>query len=153
MIPTFIGEGIPLVAPLHRAVPLMLRSCRRNVELTGTYFHNGSQATMRQVVDFYNRGGDFPDGFTDSQVRPLSLTPAQKDSIVAFLLSLSDDRVRWNRAPFDHPELCVPNGQEGDTQSVVTDAVLSTTLKTIRARLAAFCMMGVSAHHPLTSLP
>lgn len=28
IIPTFIGEGIPLVAPRHRTVPLLLRSCR-----------------------------------------------------------------------------------------------------------------------------
>ena len=29
VIPTFIGEGIPLVAPRHRSVPLALRACRR----------------------------------------------------------------------------------------------------------------------------
>ena len=29
VIPTFIGEGIPLIAPQHRTVPLALRSCRR----------------------------------------------------------------------------------------------------------------------------
>jgi dihydrofolate reductase len=29
VIPTFIGEGIPLIAPRHRSVPLALRSCRR----------------------------------------------------------------------------------------------------------------------------
>ena len=29
VIPTFIGEGIPLIAPRHRTVPLALRSCRR----------------------------------------------------------------------------------------------------------------------------
>jgi len=29
VIPTFIGEGIPLIAPRHRTVPLVLRSCRR----------------------------------------------------------------------------------------------------------------------------
>jgi dihydrofolate reductase len=29
VIPTFIGEGIPLIAPRHRTVPLTLRSCRR----------------------------------------------------------------------------------------------------------------------------
>jgi dihydrofolate reductase len=29
VIPTFIGEGIPLIAPQHRAVRLALRSCRR----------------------------------------------------------------------------------------------------------------------------
>ena len=31
----------------------------RNVELTGPFFHNGGQATLEQVVEFYNRGGDF----------------------------------------------------------------------------------------------
>ena len=31
----------------------------RNVALTAPYFHNGGQMTLRQVVDFYNRGGDF----------------------------------------------------------------------------------------------
>lgn len=32
----------------------------RNIELTGPYFHTGSYLTLRQVVDFYVRGGDFP---------------------------------------------------------------------------------------------
>ena len=31
----------------------------RNSELTGPYFHNGGMATLRQVVQFYNRGGNF----------------------------------------------------------------------------------------------
>ncbi len=31
----------------------------RNVALTAPYFHNGSQLTLEQVVEFYNRGGDF----------------------------------------------------------------------------------------------
>ena len=82
----------------------------RNVELTGPYFHNGDKATLRQVVDFYDRGGDFPNQFTDSQIRPLGLTAAEKDALVAFLLSLTDDRVRFQRAPFDHPSCNVPNG-------------------------------------------
>jgi dihydrofolate reductase len=29
VIPVFIGEGIPLLAPRHRTVPLTLRACRR----------------------------------------------------------------------------------------------------------------------------
>jgi cytochrome c peroxidase len=32
----------------------------RNVEMTGPFFHTGSFLTLRQVVDFYFRGGDFP---------------------------------------------------------------------------------------------
>jgi hypothetical protein len=31
----------------------------RNLELTAPYFHNGGQRTIRQVVEFYDRGGDF----------------------------------------------------------------------------------------------
>ena len=39
----------------------------RNVELTGPYFHNGGQATLEQVVQFYNRGGDRKDLFQKDQ--------------------------------------------------------------------------------------
>jgi cytochrome c peroxidase len=89
----------------------------RNVELTAPYFHNGGQLTLRGVVDFYNRGGDFvPIAGRDGVIAPLNilaLTDAQKEALVAFLRSLTDERVRFRRAPFDHPELFVPNGQTG----------------------------------------
>src|SRR5678815_4377469 len=39
-----------------------------------------------------------------------SLSRTDRDALVAFLKSLTDDRVRFERAPFDHPELCVPVG-------------------------------------------
>jgi cytochrome c peroxidase len=79
----------------------------RNVEFTGPYFHNGGAATLEQVVEFYNRGGDFPQGNLGPDVRPLGLSETDRAAVVAFLKSLSDDRVRFERAPFDHPELCV----------------------------------------------
>jgi cytochrome c peroxidase len=81
----------------------------RNVELTGPYFHNGGSATLRQVMDFYERGGNFPVvGIT--AIVPLTLTPADKDALVDFLLALTDERVRAERAPFDHPSIDLPNG-------------------------------------------
>lgn len=83
----------------------------RNVEFTGPYFHNGGQATLEQVVDFYARGGDFPDApDLPVEINPVPLGPAERAELVAFLKSLSDDRVRFERAPFDHPEICVPSG-------------------------------------------
>ena len=82
----------------------------RNVEFTGPYFHNGGAATLEQVVEFYNRGGDFPQGNLGPDVRPLGLSDSDRAAVVAFLKSLSDDRVRFERAPFDHPELCVAVG-------------------------------------------
>jgi cytochrome c peroxidase len=82
----------------------------RDAELTGPYFHKGKFLTLRQVVEFYNRGGDFANPEIDSQIRPLGLSSTDKDDLVSFLLSLTDERVRFERAPFDHPQLSPPNG-------------------------------------------
>ncbi len=93
----------------------------RNVELNGPYFQNGGQATLREVVDFYNRGGDFGQqnlANFDPNIEPLGLTEDMKVSLVDFLTALTDERVRWEKAPFDHPQLCIPNGQVGDTEIV-----------------------------------
>jgi cytochrome c peroxidase len=94
----------------------------RNVELTGPYFHNGGKATLMQVVDFYNRGGDFGSENRDNldpDISPLFLTDPEKESLVAFLVALTDERVRYQRAPFDHPSLCLPHGHPGDTTQVI----------------------------------
>ena len=82
----------------------------RNTELTGPYFHNGGYLTLRQVVDFYDEGGDFPSEFVDSQIRPLGLTEQEKADLVAFMLTLTDYRVKFQKKPFDHPSLNPPNG-------------------------------------------
>jgi hypothetical protein len=166
----------------------------RNVELTGPFFHTGSFLTLRQVVDFYFEGGDFPltnassrdphvvnlewqafafgptrgisagfdlltpfdcsgdapndpaypqlpggcgsfgyligsfadglpdtaflyDAYPDSD-HPLTPEPAfpsreaaledAKNSIVKFLLALTDPRVKNELPPFDKPEIFVP---------------------------------------------
>ena len=84
----------------------------RNVELTGPYFHDGGQATLEQVVDFYERNGDFPAGGNlGPGIGRIRLSATDKTALVAFLKSLTDDRVKYERAPFDHPSLCVPAGQ------------------------------------------
>ncbi len=96
----------------------------RNVELTGPFFHNGGKLTLMQVVDFYNRGGDFSNenrANLDADIAPLGLTQAQKEDLVAFLLALTDARVRWQKAPFDHPAICIPNGHPGDSTRVERD--------------------------------
>jgi hypothetical protein len=89
----------------------------RNVELTGPYFHNGSKLTLRQVVDFYTRGGDFPvtnAAHRDFNIMNLNLevqsnlSEAEKVALVDFLLQLTDERVAHEQAPFDRPEFFVP---------------------------------------------
>ena len=41
---------------------------------------------------------------------PLGLNDVQKNQLVAFLLGLTDDRVKFEKAPFDHPQLLIPTG-------------------------------------------
>ncbi len=79
----------------------------RNVELTGPYFHNGGQSTLDQVVEFYSRGGDVAGNIS---IRSFNMNATQSAAVVAFLKALTDERARYDRAPFDHPELCVPVG-------------------------------------------
>jgi cytochrome c peroxidase len=90
----------------------------RNVELTGPYMHNGSMATLMQVVDFYVRGGNFHeanaadlDPIIDG-IAGMQGDEERKGDLVEFLRALTDERVRWEKAPFDHPQLFVPDGHE-----------------------------------------
>ena len=88
----------------------------RNVELTAPFFHNGGVATLTQLVDFYNRGGDFASQNKDNldpDIQMLRLSDDDKRYLVAFLLALTDERVKYDKAPFDHPSLDIPNGGAG----------------------------------------
>jgi cytochrome c peroxidase len=94
----------------------------RNVEFTGPYQHNGGQATLDQVVEFYGRGGDFAGNNIGPGIGNKNFSAADRASLVAFLKALSDDRVRYERAPFDHPELCVTVGQQQtDAKALILD--------------------------------
>ena len=121
----------------------------RNVELTAPYFHNGGQLTLRQVVDFYNRGGDFAENNIDNldgDIHPLGLSEEEKTSLVAFLVSLTDERVRYERGPFDHPQLFVRNGHPGDQNAVTNEGTgqANTTL----IEFPAVGRNGISAAQP-----
>jgi len=82
----------------------------RNTELNAPYFHNGGKATLMQVLEMYDDGGDFHNATLAPLIRPLGMSQEELQDVVAFLLALTDERVRWQRAPFDHPQLFVPNG-------------------------------------------
>ena len=78
----------------------------RNVELRSPFMHNGRFNTLEEVVEFYNRGGDFNEPNKDPNVRPRNLSAAQKADLVAFLKRpLTDPRVAPELAPFDRPTL------------------------------------------------
>jgi cytochrome c peroxidase len=104
----------------------------RHVARTGPFFHNGGKLTLRQQLEFYLQGGDHPRNNSAHRdflimnlrledealggVDPVTLLPefteAQKEeiivSVIDFLLELTDERVDFQRAPFDQPEIFVP---------------------------------------------
>lgn len=81
----------------------------RNVELAAPYFHNGRAGTLRDVIDFYNRGGDFHANQAPS-LTPRGYVPMEKDAIIALLKTLTDPRVAAGEYPFDAPTLGSQNG-------------------------------------------
>lgn len=93
----------------------------RDVELTGPYMHSG-MATLAQVMKFYPRGGNFDApskqvGFVFAQT-DFRFSPQKRAKIIEYLRALTDDRVRCERAPFDHPSLVIPHGHAGNQHAV-----------------------------------
>jgi len=97
----------------------------RNVELTAPYMHNGSMATLDEMVDFYTRGGNFP-GNNKSQldINIAEIPAMQNDqpnqaAMAAFMKAMTDERVRKEAAPFDHPEIFIPNGDSASDTDLI----------------------------------
>lgn len=77
----------------------------RNVSLRPRLFHNGQFANLTEVIEFYDRGGDF---FVNQStiIGPLNLSATQKSNLLAFLTTaLTDPRVANELPPFDRPTL------------------------------------------------
>ncbi len=62
----------------------------RNIALSAPYMHDGSLKTLREVVDFYAGGGNSNPNL-DKDMKPLNLTRAERDDLVAFLESLTGE--------------------------------------------------------------
>ena len=61
----------------------------RNVLITAPYFHDGSQETLWDVSDHYNKGDGLKDPWLDEDIEPLALTEDEIDDLVAFMVSLT----------------------------------------------------------------
>jgi cytochrome c peroxidase len=138
----------------------------RHVARTAPYFHNGGRLTLRQQLDFYMKGGDFPlsnSAHRDFLIMNLDLedealggcivtatgrpvppdlttgicpagsapefTETQKEgirvAIIDFLLELTDERVDFQRAPFDQPEIFVPLDGKAPDNGLLAGAVVA----------------------------
>jgi cytochrome c peroxidase len=62
----------------------------RDVALTAPYMHDGSEATLLDVVNFYDRGGE-ANPYLDGGIVPLKLTDREKQDLVAFMEALTGE--------------------------------------------------------------
>jgi cytochrome c peroxidase len=61
----------------------------RNVLVTAPYFHDGSQATLWDVIDHYNKGDGLQNPWLDTDIQPLALHENEIDDLVALMASLT----------------------------------------------------------------
>ena len=109
-------------------------------------------STLMQVVDFYNRGGDFANAQIDENIKPLGLAERDKRDLVNFLIALTDERVAYEKAPFDHPSICVANGAQGDDSAVPVGPSLPGGGRAIAAD-RVLCIPASGANGRATRLP
>ena len=61
----------------------------RNIDLRAPYFHDGSAATLEDVIELYDKGGNKDSPSLSSEVRQLNLTGREKKDLVNFLKTLT----------------------------------------------------------------
>ena len=67
----------------------------RNIELTAPYMHDGSLLTLEEIVEHYNSGGKNHSHKSDL-IQPLNLSNREKNDLIAFLKSLTDEGFTQN---------------------------------------------------------
>jgi cytochrome c peroxidase len=100
----FFNTGVSLYLPPNRGVyehtdraedlGKFRAPTLRNIAITGPYMHDGSLATLEEVVDHYAAGGKMDHPNKSRILRPFRLTDSEKRDLIEFLKSLTDEGLR-----------------------------------------------------------
>lgn len=63
----------------------------RNIAVTAPYMHDGSMASLAEVIEHYNSGGKNHPSKNSNLIKPLHLSEQEKADLESFLISLTDD--------------------------------------------------------------
>ncbi len=105
----FFNTGVAVYAPPNRGlfehthqaedVGKFRAPSLRNIAVTAPYMHDGSLATLEEVIEHYAAGGRYEHPNKSRIVRGFSLTDAEKHDLIEFLKCLTDDELlrdpRW----------------------------------------------------------
>jgi cytochrome c peroxidase len=75
----------------------------RDTEHSAPYMHNGSLATLEEVVDYYDKGG-IKNKNLHPLLRPLHMTPEDKKALISFLKALSGEGWQHFEEPKEFPK-------------------------------------------------
>ncbi|MGP0565981.1 MULTISPECIES: cytochrome-c peroxidase [unclassified Nitrospina] len=64
----------------------------RHVSRTGPYMHDGSEKTLKDVIEFYNRGGDVDENKSPF-ITPLGLSKQEVNDLVEFMKALEGEPI------------------------------------------------------------
>jgi cytochrome c peroxidase len=83
-----VDEGRFAVSEIERDRGAFKTPTLRDLTRTAPYMHDGSLATLEDVIEFYSEGGR-KNPYLDPAIKPINLTPPEKLALVAFLKTLT----------------------------------------------------------------
>jgi cytochrome c peroxidase len=107
----FHNTGVPQVGPMKEDLGRYYVTRReadkgafktptlRSITENAPYMHDGAFKTLEDVVDFYDKGGNTNPNL-DTRLKPLGLSPQEKNDLIAFLKALTGEPI-----PFEFPKL------------------------------------------------
>jgi cytochrome c peroxidase len=100
--PGYSELGRFLVTKEQKDIGAFKTSGLRDIALTAPYMHDGSQRTLTEVIEFYNKGGE-NNPYLDGGIRPLQLTDQEKADLVEFLQALTSEDLKRFAKPSGQP--------------------------------------------------
>ncbi len=88
--PDFTELGRFAVTKQPKDIGAFKTSGLRDIATSAPYMHDGSEATLLDVVNFYDKGGE-PNPNLDGGITPLKLTDQEKQDLVAFMEALTGE--------------------------------------------------------------
>ena len=105
--PSFINTGVAAYAAPNRGIYEHTQNQEdigkfrvpslRNIAVTAPYMHDGSLATLEEVIDHYQAGGKLEHPNKTRILHPLHLTADDKRDLIEFLKSLTDQELLHDR--------------------------------------------------------
>jgi cytochrome c peroxidase len=122
----------------------------RNIGITAPYMHDGSMATLWDVMDHYNKGGE-ANPYLDGGIEPLALTETEVAAMVAFMFTLTDARF----AEMNESELSRQKGLAGKQRPFRNDDIALRKLIQFEGRLSGKAAegAGTTARDPAKEAP